>query len=355
MLSRITLFIICILICSNNLFAQELPFIKVEGNCITLSRFFETDSTTADSVYKNAKNKKYYLLSKISGMKFQIYFFEGYPVLKVEELDDETDEYIVEYKFFSEESIDTTDIYVLLSDNKQIASTDKISYSYTKLEIDIKPSFEKDEPQKIDASWESCLMKTGEMFEALGYINLIAKGNFSTKPDLNSLNSIRLGAEYSLVWGGTSKFKYVGVSGRIGTEHPQDFSKTNAVGDFIVTTILPYSDIFTRLITGNYTDAVLGIIIEPEIQFVRNTNFRDSNYVRYSIASQWDIPILNSQYIHLFGVAYFQEHYRPRTYIELTIEQEISSSLSVVGKWINGELPPLFSKESDFRIGLRFK
>jgi len=68
-----------------------------------------------------------------------------------------------------------------------------------------------------------------------------------------------------------------------------------------------------------------------------------------------DIPLLKDQYLRLYGVAYFQNGYKPRSYIEMTFEQDLSSSVAVIGKWVNGELPPLFKRESDFRIGLRFK
>ncbi|MDP3150225.1 MAG: hypothetical protein Q8N83_13975, partial [Ignavibacteria bacterium] len=79
------------------------------------------------------------------------------------------------------------------------------------------------------------------------------------------------------------------------------------------------------------------------------------SYLRGSFHCEWNLPTKSNQYINIYSVVYFQKGYQPRSYIEMTFEQDLSESIAIVAKWVNGELPPLFQREADLRIGLRFK
>jgi hypothetical protein len=220
--------------------------------------------------------------------------------------------------------------------------------------VDLKPSFDPSRAQKIDAQWDRKFGVTGVGAFA-GNAELYAKGSFSTKPDSEALNSIQLKIGYTFIWANADVFKYVGFSGNIASEHPQDFSQTNLVGDIVVSTILPWTDILARIITNNTQNSSVGLLLQPAIDYVKNTMTKDLSYVRGAIHGSWDVPIMKDQYVSIYGVAYFQHGIRPRSYIEMTLAQNLSPSLAVVAQWVNGELPPLFQRDVDLRIGLRFQ
>jgi len=223
-----------------------------------------------------------------------------------------------------------------------------------KFNIDMKPALDKDKPQRLDFSID----RNFELHYSKGtsgQLKFSAKGYFSSKPDSNSLNSIKLNFGYDYLFTNAGAFKFFGLSGKIGTEHPQDFKQTNLTGSVVLSGIVPYTGEFARMLTGNDEDASYGIILNPEVQFVKNTKYADSNSIRFALHGGWDIPILKGQYLKLYGVAYYQNGYKPRSFIEATIEQKLSANTFLIAKWVNGELPPLFKKESDFSVGLRIQ
>ena len=247
------------------------------------------------------------------------------------------------------------DDFALYVNDIMAARTDTASSTGTGVfKVDLKPSFDSKEAQKVDVNWGRKLSES----DAKGFatnINMNAKGNFSTKPDSAALNSIQLKAGYALIWTNAGLFKYLGLNGQIGSEHPQDFSQTNLVGSVVFSTVMPWTDILARVIANNKTNSSVGLLLQPAFEFVKNTAVKDSSYLRGAIHGNWNIPLIKNQYISFYGVAYFQDGYQPRSYVEMTFEQDISPSLAVIAKWVNGELPPLFQREVDFRIGLRFK
>jgi len=143
-----------------------------------------------------------------------------------------------------------------------------------KFNIDMKPALDKDKPQRLDFSID----RNFELHYNKGFsgqLKLSAKGYFSSKPDSNSLNSIKLNFGYDFLFTNVGKFKFFGLSGKIGTEHPQDFKQTNLTGSFVLSSIVPYSGEFARILTGNEDDPSYGIILAPEAQFVKNTKYTD--------------------------------------------------------------------------------
>jgi hypothetical protein len=224
--------------------------------------------------------------------------------------------------------------------------------SPVKFNVDLKPAFVNGIPQRLDFSIERNYEFQNNK-SVSGQFKFSGKGYLSTKPDTNSLNSIKLNFGYEYLLTNVGKFKFLGLYGKIGTEHPQDFKQTNLTGNFVVSSIIPCTGEFARLITGNESDPSYGIIVNPEAQFVKNTAYADSNYFRFALHGAWDIPILKGQYLRLYGVAFYQKDFKPRSYIEATIEQQLSTNVFLIGKWVNGELPPLFHKESDFSVGIR--
>jgi hypothetical protein len=214
------------------------------------------------------------------------------------------------------------------------------------LKIDIKPSLDATKAQELDVNWD---------YKNNAGLRLNAKGYFSTIPDFAALNSIQWSIGYQYALALSKGFKYFGIKGQVGGEHPQDFSQSNIVGSFSLSTVLPWTDQLARFIAGDDKDASLGILIQPAVDLVWKTTVKDSSYLRGAVHGNWNIPIRQGQYISLYGVAYFQDKFRPRSYIELSVTQNISSSLDVIVKWINGELPPLFQRDADLRIGLSFK
>jgi len=236
-----------------------------------------------------------------------------------------------------------------------IARTDTSSnLAKNDFKVDLKPSLDATKAQKVDINWDRKLSESISNGLATSF-ELNAKCAFSTKPDSASLNSIQFKTGYNLIWTNVGLFKYMGLSGQIGSEHPQDFSETNLVGNIVLSSVIPWTDILARFITSNKINSSLGILVQPAINFVKNTSVKDSSYIRGAIHCNWDLPLIKNQYIHIYSVVYFQNGYRPRSYIEMTLSQDISSSLAIIGKWVNGELPPLFTREVDFRIGLQFK
>jgi hypothetical protein len=223
-----------------------------------------------------------------------------------------------------------------------------------KFNFDLKPSFIKENPQRLDYSI-SRKFGISNKKSILSQFNILAEGYLSSKPDTNSLNSLKFNLEYQFLLSKASEFKFIGLSIIAGSEHPQDFSQTNLKGSIVISTIIPFSDYFTRFITGNKRDACIGILTEPEIQFIKNTSYSDSNFVRLALHGNWNIPLLDGQYFRLYGVAFYQNGFKPRSYIEGTLEQKVTSSIYLIGKWVNGTLPPLFTKESEFSVGLRIK
>jgi hypothetical protein len=213
------------------------------------------------------------------------------------------------------------------------------------LKIDIKPSFEPSKAQELDVDW---VYKNNAGFQ------LSAKGYFSTMPDSEALNSIQWNAGYQYVIAPLNGFKYFGIKGQIGGEHPQDFSQTNIVGSFSISSILPWTGQLARLFAGIDRNASNGILIQPALDIVWKTTVKDSSYLRGAVHGNWNIPIKQGRYVNLYGAAYFQDKFRPRSYIELNVTQTISTSLDVIVKWMNGELPPLFQRESELRLGLSF-
>jgi hypothetical protein len=245
------------------------------------------------------------------------------------------------------------DDFALYVNNNVIARSDTASSGTNIFKMDLKPSFDSKEAQKVDVDWGRKFSETYSKGFASN-IDMKAKGAFSTKPDSAALNSIQLNIGYSLIWD-VELLKYFGLSGKLGSEHPQDFSRPNMVGSIVVSTIIPYTDRLARFIANNKTNSSIGLLIQPSVEFVKNTSIKDSSYIRGVLQSSWDIPLIKDQYINIYGAAYFRKGDRPRSYIEMTFEQDISESIAIVAKWVNGELPPLFQREADLRIGLRFK
>lgn len=248
-----------------------------------------------------------------------------------------------------------------MADLKIVLLIDNIKYEFIssvtepiKFNIDLKPSFDKDKPQCMDIGFQRKFALNSNSHN-FNQFDLSAKAYLSSKPDLNNLRSININFGYQYLFSQVGEFKFVGLSGKIGTEHPQDFSQTNMVGSLVFSTVIPYSDLIIRKLTGNVTDACLGVLLEPEIQFVKNTSFADSNYLRLALHGACNIPLLPGQYAKFYGIAFFQKDFIPRSYIEATIEQKINPSLYLIAKWVNGMLPPLFIRESDLRIGIRIQ
>jgi hypothetical protein len=251
---------------------------------------------------------------------------------------------------FSDETLKTmaNDDFSLSVNDTIIAKSDTSSFAgKNEFKFDIKPAFNSDEPQKLDINWDRTFYNGSLVFSAKGY--------FSTKTDSAALNSIQFKTGYSFIWNDCGVFKYFGLSGEIHSEHPQDFSQTNLVGSIVGSSIIPGLGNLARILFRPNNIIAVDFLIQPAVEFVKNTSVEDSSFIRGAIHCGWDIPLLKDQYLCLYGVAYFQNGYRPRSYIEMTFEQDISQSVAVIGKWVNGELPPLFERESDFRIGLRFK
>jgi hypothetical protein len=237
------------------------------------------------------------------------------------------------------------------SPSKDSTSSDS---SASPFKIDIKPSLDLSQAQELDLSWNREITLASSSTSE-NKAKITAKGFFSTHPDSTALNSIQLNLQYTFLSGNVGLFKYTGLSAQFGSEHPQNFSQTNLVGSIVLSTILPWTDRLTRFITNNKNDAIIGLIFQPAIDIVRKTSVQDSNYVRGAIHGNWIIPLTKDENIVFYGVAYFQNGFHPRSYTELTIEHNILSSIAIIAKWVNGELPPLFQRESELRIGVRFQ
>jgi len=232
-----------------------------------------------------------------------------------------------------------------INDSLFISTDSSMCSGWPSLKFDIKPSLDASKAQELDVDWN---------YNTFQGFQLHAKGYFSTMPDSAALNSIQWNAGYQYVIAVLDGFKYLGIKGQAGGEHPQDFSQTNLVGSFSLSTILPWTDRLARFFAGDDKDASLGILIQPAIDLVWKTTTKDSSYLRGAVHGNWNIPIKQGQYVSIYGVAYFQDKFRSRSYIELNVTQNISPSLDVIVKWINGELPPLFQRESELRLGLSF-
>ncbi|MFA6596931.1 MAG: hypothetical protein WCS69_04345 [Ignavibacteriaceae bacterium] len=247
------------------------------------------------------------------------------------------------------------DDFALYLDNVLVKRTDSVSaIGGGVFKLDLKPSLDAAEAQKLDLVWGRKFVESYTNGTAMN-VDLNLKGAFSSKPDSAALNSVQIKGGYTFIFTDVGLFKYLGLNGNIGSEHPQNFSQTNMVGSVAFSTVLPWTDILARVIANNRTNASIGLLLQPAIEFVKNTTVKDSSYLRGAIHGGWDIPLLKNQYVSFYGVAYFQKGYQPRSYVEMTLEQDLSESLAVVAKWVNGALPPLFQHEADFRIGLRFK
>jgi hypothetical protein len=233
-----------------------------------------------------------------------------------------------------------------INDSIFISTDSSMSSGWSSLKFDIKPSLDASKAQELDVDWN---------YNTFHGFQLHAKGYFSTMPDSAALNSIQWNAGYQYVLALLDGFKYLGIKGQMGGEHPQDFSQTNIVGSFSLSTVLPFTDQLARFLAGDDRDASIGILIQPALDLVWKTTVKDSSYLRGAVHGNWNIPIRQGQYMSIYGVAYFQDKFRPRSYIELNVTQTISPSTDVIVKWINGELPPLFQRNSDLRLGLSFK
>jgi hypothetical protein len=246
--------------------------------------------------------------------------------------------------------------FVVFVNDTIYASSDSTSDSFSSnpLAIDLKPSLDLSKAQELDINWDRNL--TGSSLgDFAGNVKLHAEGKFSTKPDSAVLNSVIWSVGYRLIWGNAGVFKYFAVTGQVGGEHPQDFSQTNLVGSIVLSSILPWTDILARVVTDNQKDASIGLLIQPAVDFVKDTKVSDSSYVRGAIHSNWEIPLFNNQYADIYSVAYFQNGYRPRSYIEISLVQKLTSSFAIIAKWVNGELPPFFNRVADLRIGFQLQ
>jgi|GEM_PF-2797625 len=236
------------------------------------------------------------------------------------------------------------DLVLYANDQKLVSSTAKTVDTYSKFDIDIKPSIDLNEPQKLDIKFDRSFSSR---------FNFTSRAYFSSKVDSNALNSIQLGTSYSIVIPNLNKFKYLGISGKITSEHPQDFSETNLAGSIVLSSIIPFTDQIARIPTNNNSNASIGLLVQPELQFVKNTVISDSSFGRFTLHGAWDIPLFTGQYARFYAVAYFQDKFKPRSYIEMTIEQEVTETIAFIVKWINGELAPTFSREVSLNVGIR--
>jgi hypothetical protein len=335
------LFSICFIVFTTELFAQKIIYLsknQIDVGKIVYQEDFD-DSTTLNHAYNHYKKSKIILTDETKDIDLKI---KG-------EITQSNSSGQVFIKFTNPILKDMADDDFSLSVNDTIiAKSDTTSFAgKNEFKFDIKPAFDTDEPQKLDVNWDRTFYNGSLIFSA--------KGNFSTKTDSAALNSVQFKTGYSLIWNDCGVFKYFGLSGEIHSEHPQDFSQTNLVGSIVGSSIIPGLGSLARILFRSNNIITVDFLIQPAIEFVKNTSVKDSSFIRGAIHCGWDIPLLKNQYLCLYGVAYFQNGYRPRSYIEMTFEQDISQSIAVIGKWVNGELPPLFKRESDFRIGLRFK
>ena len=339
-MKTITKLLLLFLLCSLSGQAQVLRVLSKAGIAKGRIMYFETydDSLKLKDGQKFLSQATFQLKNMTTGMIVQAR----------DSLVIDTDACSIRKYFIDNTLIEQQDCRFTLAINDVIfISTDSTMGSgMPSLKIDVKPSLDASKAQELDVDW---VYKNNAGFQ------LHAKGYFSTMPDSAALNSIQWNAGYQYVIAPLNGFKYFGIKGQIGGEHPQDFSQTNLVGSFSLSTILPWTDRIARFIAGDDKDASLGILIQPALDLVWKTNVKDSSYLRGAVHGNWNIPIKQGQYVSIYGVAYFQDKFRPRSYIELNVTQNISPSLDVIVKWINGELPPLFQRESELRLGLSFK
>lgn len=241
--------------------------------------------------------------------------------------------------------------------NGQLVSTSEVSAGSAPvpvLQVDAKPSLDVNQPQEVDVYWARSFTST-KLGSFYGNAQAEARANFTSKPDSGSPNRVQWDLAYRVIYADAGPFKYFGLSGRAGGEHPQDFSRTNIVGAAVLSTIVPWTDILAREVKGNWTDPSLGLLVEPAVEYVYNTNPGDTSYIRGAIYGGWEIPIASKEYAELYSTVYFQKGYRPRGYIDLTFAHKLSSTFALVIKWIDGEMPPLFLRVADLRVGLRMQ
>jgi hypothetical protein len=328
-------------------YAQGLKELSINGIAHGKIYFYESYKDSADM---NAKvqyfsNAKITLKNKTANM-----VIDAKDTVKV----DLSRVYVV----FSDDNIKTMQscAFVMLVNDTVFASSDSASENSSSkpLSIDLKPSLDLSKSQELDITWNRNLAAIS-MGGFASNVQLHAEGKFSSKPDSAALNSVQWSIGYRLIWGNAGIFKYFAISGQAGGQHPQDFSQTDLVGSVILSSILPWTDVLARVLTDNQTDASIGLLIQPAIDIVKKTAVGDSSYSRGAIHANWEIPLMDKQYANLYSVAYFQSGYRPRSYIEISIVQKLSTSLAIIAKWVNGELPPLFNRVADFRIGLQLQ
>ncbi len=340
-MKKIILFFLWLVVTTGETSSQKISYLaknQINSGKIVYQEDFD-DSVSFDKKYEYYNKSKIILKNETRDITLKI----------IREVSKNKESRQVFIKFIDPILMDMADDdFSLIVNDEVISKSDTGSYAGKNvLRFDLKPAFNIDEPQKLDIKWNRSFYN--------GSFSLSADGYFSTKPDSGMLNSIQFKTDYSFKWTDISDFNYVGLTGQLRTEHPQNFSQTNIAGSIIVSSTLPFMGKLANVLFKPSNKIVVDFLIQPAVDFVLNTAVKDSSFIRGAIHCGWDIPLLKDQYIYFYGVAYFQSGFRPRSYIEMTFEQDISNSVAAIVKWVNGELPPLFIRESDFRIGLRFK
>ena len=221
--------------------------------------------------------------------------------------------------------------------------------------LDVKPiQDEKGGVSAFDVRWD--WDRTVSQFVEF-QANTVAYLSTKSADSSNSV-SIRLGVAYNL----SDKY-YVPLGANAKLESSEDFSRK----DYSVDLGLSFSIEAMRLslsglareFTGNTVDAAP----EPRIYLYGEYIFRQSlasgvadvNIKRLNGQAFWSVPIQTKQYLNLSAKIWLEEKTRPRSFVEASYEYRVNDELSLLLKWINGELPPYFQKQANVSAGFSFK
>ncbi len=99
---------------------------------------------------------------------------------------------------------------------------------------------------------------------------------------------------------------------------------------------------------------VLAVFGEAGVPWSREHGVGDSLLLRIAGEIDMNIPMGNGNYLNLYARGWIIKNSDTKSFVEFAYKKEITRDISVVLKWLNGSLPPLFQKGSNIMAGVSF-
>ncbi|MGD1046700.1 MAG: hypothetical protein ABR936_15435 [Bacteroidota bacterium] len=97
---------------------------------------------------------------------------------------------------------------------------------------------------------------------------------------------------------------------------------------------------------------VLAVFGEAALPWTRAQGIGDAVIWRLAGEIDMNVPVGNGNYLNVYARGWVVTNTQTPSFVEFSYKKEVTRDISVVLKWLNGSLPPLFQKGSNIMAGV---